>query len=238
MNESVTMVKPKKLTTQRAVSQAKQAAVLEDNRCSFIPAQLQAQGRGNPIQLGKKERGKKMSLSELNALFSSEPSGASASGASGNSAPAPSFAQVALAPKPKAPAASAAPQQAKVEKNDATATNPLVVALIGSMHGYAVEGIQYNRSGPDTVYYDVSILGPKESVEGALNLQQNRYILSLHCHPRPDTQNWLHLKVKDGGSAGNVIAPDNAILSGYRHELNAGIANWEQETNKKATKSF
>ena len=144
-------------------------------------------------------------------------------------APVPmNFANALMAPAPP----QAAPQAlAPIDINDVVATNVLVNQLIGSMVDHTVDSVTHTVTNPQTVYYDVVILGPITINPYIVNRQQNRYTLKLHYHPDPNTNNWLHLKRSDAGSPDNVIATNNAILAGHNAELKKGQTDWETTRN-------
>jgi hypothetical protein len=55
-------------------------------------------------------------------------------------------------------------------------------------------------------------------------------------HPVPTSANHLHIKLRAGTSAGNVVAPNNWLLD--RGRLNAGVAAWHDEKEDQSNQAF
>lgn len=113
-------------------------------------------------------------------------------------------------------------------------TNPGVQTLITTKPVGATRVMGPPQHSQDTVYFDLTITLPVDHAAGYP--RQRRYELEVHYHPVPISPNWLHIKMKAGGSPANQVAPGNWLIDKTR--LNTAVAEWNAFGGPQSTHHF
>jgi hypothetical protein len=144
------------------------------------------------------------------------------------------------APPPKAwgpgmnPASSSAPAY-KPQPVPVTvdAHNADVAGLIQHRPPGAVRVVYPGAIGADTIYFELTVTEVATTPPGFQQPLQRVWNLEIHYHPFPTTGNYLHVKMRAGTSAQNVLPDNNWLVD--RAVFQAAVTEWDiQNPNRKA----
>lgn len=91
------------------------------------------------------------------------------------------------------------------------ARNADVAGLIKQQPPGAVRVVGSGAIGPDTIYFELTVTEAPTTPSGYAQPLQRVWNLEIHYHPVPTTSNYLHVKMRAGTSAQNVL-PNNSWL--------------------------
>lgn len=116
------------------------------------------------------------------------------------------------------------------------ATNTLLQTWIGGKPGGATCAFDSLYVSEDTVYIYATV--EMKDLTVTEYPQINQYLIETHYHPVPKTSNYLHVKARAGGLAGNVLLPTNWLIPGGNATLKQAVQAWDKAnpTNKSSHK--
>lgn len=112
--------------------------------------------------------------------------------------------------------------------------NPQVQGLIAAKRLGATRFMGPPQLSVDTVYFDLTITLALDNLAGYPRRRQ--HVLEVHYHPVPSSANWLHIKMKAGGSPANQVGAGNWLIDRVR--LNEAVADWKASGATKSTHAF
>ncbi len=112
--------------------------------------------------------------------------------------------------------------------------NPQVQALIAARPPGSTRVMGPPQMSVDTVYFDLTITLSVDNLAGYPRRRQ--HVLEVHYHPVPTSANWLHIKMKAGGSPANQVAAGNWLID--KAQLNAAVLAWNALGGDQSTHTF
>lgn len=112
--------------------------------------------------------------------------------------------------------------------------NPQVQTLIAAKPPGATRVMGPPQMSVDTVYFDLTITLPVDNLAGYPRRRQ--HLLEVHYHPVPTSANWLHIKMKAGGSPANQVGAGNWLID--KAQLNAAVLEWNALGGAQSTHVF
>lgn len=138
------------------------------------------------------------------------------------------------APPPKAwgpgmnPTPSSSPgYQAQAVPDIVDAHNADVAGLIKHQPPGAVRVVGPGTIGPDTIYFELTVKEVATTPSGYNQPLQRVWNLEIHYHPVPISGNYLHVKMRVGTSAGNVLPDSNWLVD--RAAFKAAVTEWDKQ---------
>lgn len=112
--------------------------------------------------------------------------------------------------------------------------NPQVQTLIAARPPGVTRVMGPPQLSVDTVYFDLTITLPVDNLAGYPRRRQ--HVLEVHYHPVPTSSNWLHVKMKAGGSPANQVGAGNWLID--KAQLNAAVLAWNALGGDQSTHTF
>lgn len=117
------------------------------------------------------------------------------------------------------------------------ARNADVTGLIKHQPAGAVRALGQYWMTDDTIYFPLTVTEAPTTPPGLQQQIQRVWYLEIHYHPVPTTKNYLHVKMRAGTSAQNVLPRNNWLVD--RNVFQAAVADWNtQKPDKKSSHAW
>lgn len=107
------------------------------------------------------------------------------------------------------------------------ARNADVAGLIQHQPPGAVRVVGPYWMTDDTIYFSLTVTEVPTTPPGLQQPIQRVWDLEIHYHPVPKTSNYLHVKMRAGTSAQNVLPPNNWLVD--RAVFQAAVTDWNNQ---------